>query len=631
MASSTKGADPSSRYFSFEPPAESFQSDSFDSGIISGIIGYSIFGEEPKKKALILSAFDWQFGSKETDDLRDKIANQRNYDCPDCLDYLKNTVPLQSPDQDEETYELRKLESLRMDISITDYMTWEDYDLIHLSTHGFQLCDETLENCQSGLMTGRFTVKEEWSREGGDSFDVPGVVWSRTAAPGCSRLENKRKNNQLSDEEWKENYQEWRRKGCATYTNRWWQIIEPGFFAYHYSNLGKQLDDKLIYFSACQSMKDDSFVSVIEGENTTIMGWTENVKVSNAVEVSSEFYHYYVTEALEADEAVKNVKENLGDSFQVSALETSTIKGIEIESLTPPDFLQKGEQQTRGREIITLLQPIFRTELEERDSVPTIGAAGDGQPDKLLFLVQIDGILEEDNLDEFVIHFSVDEEDLDGTYRPMEKISEYSYWTLAEVPLPFDALEREFVELEAWVELPTGGQSRHVVEKVELANCGWNLSLSGGASGEYAGDIVFPTANLTNANAEQLRRLAEEGYLGPGETGAGMPSPQELAGLPDSYLLGSQQGYPFLMVIPGQGLTAMLEANSPGIGNQVSLNLSEDTPERKTGSYSGSYSDLMTQSSVSIQGDLIWHADSICSMDVILELIENPLPEGLAP
>jgi hypothetical protein len=295
------------------------------------------------------------------------------------------------------------------------------------------------------------------------------------------------------------------------------------------------------------------------------------------------------------------------------------------------EFLTEGDLDTRGREIITLLQPIFRTELEEKDAVPTIGAAGDGQPDKLLFLVQLDGILEEDNLDEFVIHFSVDEEDLEGTFQPMEKISEYSYWTLAEVPLPFDALEREFVELEAWVELPSGGESRNVIEEVELANCGWNLSLSGSSSGEFSGDIVFPTANLSNANAEQLRRLAEEGYLGPGETGAGMPSPQELAGLPDSYLLGSQQQYPFLMIIPGQGLTTMLEANSLGIGNQISLNLSEDTPERKTGSYSGSFSDLLTQSSVSLQGDLIWHADSICSMNVILELIENPYLEGLIP
>ncbi len=629
LAQNTKGTGGTSKFSltSSQPSSELFQFDFSD----LGIIGFSERGEEPKKKALILSAFDWEFGPEETDNLRDKIARQRNYDCPDCLNYLKNTILPKNQDQDPDIYELRKLESLQMDISITDYMTWDDYDLIHLSTHGSQICVETLENCQSGLMTGRFTVKEEWSREGGDGFDVPGVVWSRTAAPGCNALEYARNNNDLSDEEWEENYEEWKEKGCPTYTKRWWQIIEPSFFTHHYTNLGKQLDDKLIFFSACQSMKDDSFVRAIEGENTTIMGWTENVEASNAVKVSSEFYKYYITQALEADQAVEKVKENLGDSFQVSALDTSTIKGIEIDSLIPPDFLQKGEDKTRGREIITLLQPIFKTELEERDAVPTVGAAGDGQPDKMLFLVQTDGISQDQNPEEFVIHFSVDGQDLEGDYRPMEKISEFSYWTLAEVPLPFDAAERDFVELEAWVELPSGGISRHVIEEVELANCGWNLTLSGSSSGEYSGDIVFPTANLSNANTDQLLRLAEEGYLGPGESGAGMPSPEELTGLPDSYLLGSQQQYPFLMMIPGQGLTTMLEANSLGIGNQISLNLSEDTAERKTGSYSGSFTDLLTQGSFSIQGDLIWHQDSICSLDVILELAENPYPESLTP
>jgi hypothetical protein len=587
-------------------------------GSDDGPIGESEKGTEPKKKALLLSPYLWDFGADETEVVK-LMLGKKNYDCAGCVVVKKNEA---MGDQN---------------VTLNDFKNWGDFDLINLSTHGSQVCKQG--KCVTSLSTGVYynlppleTILPGQLTDFQDVLESePGVRYGISASRACQAYREALNGGELDEEGRASVENAYQQKNCEFLSNKLWQSIDDNFFRYHYQSGRIPLDDKFIFLNACQSMIDTSLAKAMSGDNTTVLGWTETIDAFIASQVAIRFYEHYLDDSLIAEKAFEKANTYAKENYSKDSLRRYKPKGIAIESLPPVEFLSDGDLTTRGREIITLLQPIFRTELQERDAVPTVGAAGDGQPDKLLLLVQTDGISEDQTPEEFVIHFSVDGQDLEGTFRPMKKFSEYSYWTVAEVPLPFDAAEREYVELEAWVELPTGGESRHVVEEVELANCGWNLSLSGGASGEYAGDIVFPTANLTNANAEQLRRLAEEGYLGPGETGAGMPSPQELAGLPDSYLLGSQQGYPFLMVIPGQGLTAMLEANSLGIGNQVSLNLSEDTPERKHGSYSGSYSDLMSQSSISIQGDLIWHADSICSMDVILELIENPLPEGLNP
>jgi len=587
-------------------------------GSDDGPIGKSEKGIEPKKKALLLSPYLWDFETDETEVVK-LLLGKKNYDCAGCVVVKKNQA---KGDQN---------------VTLNDFKNWGDYDLINLSTHGSQVCKQG--KCVTSLSTGVYypfpyldtITMGPFPDTLGVLESEPGVRYGISASPACQAYRQALNSGELDEEGRASVEKAYQDRNCEFLSNKLWQSVDDNFFRYHYQSGKNPLDDKFIFLNACQSMIDKSLAEIISGDNTTVLGWTESIDAFIASQVAIRFYEHYLDNGLKAEEAFQEANNYAKENFSKDSLRRYQPKGIALESLPPVEFITDGELDTRGREIITLLQPIFRTELNERAAVPTVGAAGDGQPDKLLFLVQIDGISEDQNPEEFLIRLAVDGQDLEDTFRPMEKISEYSYWTVAEVPLPFDAAERKFVELEAWVELPTGGVSRHVVEEVELANCGWNMNLSGGASGDYAGDIVFPTANLTNANAEQLRRLAEEGYLGPSETGAGMPAPEELAGLPDSYLLGSQQGYPFLMVIPGQGLTAMLEEGSLGVGNQIALNLSEDTPERKTGSYSGTYSDLMTQSSISLQGDLIWHADSICSMDVILELIENPFPEGLTP
>ena len=75
----------------------------------------------------------------------------------------------------------------------------------------------------------------------------------------------------------------------------------------------------------------------------------------------------------------------------------------------------------------------------------------------------------------------------------------------------------------------------------------------------------------------------------------------------------------------------MLESGILGLGQQAGVSLVEDSTERVEGGFSASVTDLMTQSGYNVNGELTWHVDSFCSLDVILELAANPLPANLAP
>ena len=624
----TKGpgaGEDNSNNFSTGPASPNLQS----SGGDDGPIGESKRGEEPYKKALLLSPFYWDFDGDETDVVKHTLEkSHRNYNCENCeVVVKKNTISEDSIDKTDEAYQALKTLYINYEISLDDFKSWDDYDLIHLSTHGIQICDPPA--CAGMLMTGVYIEVDDY-QSALEVFDTErGVAWAQMGVAGCEIIKKTINDTNASAQKREEASQSWKNKGCGAFPNRYWQLVTPDFFEFNYQNASKPLNEKLIFLSACESMKDLTLAKALAGENTTVYGWTEAVNVGGGGTAAIKFYDFYIRDGLRAEVAFDKVKDRLINDEDNPVLARYKPKGITIEPILPPELLQEGEENTRGREIITLMQPIFRVELEERDAIPTIGAAGDGENDKLLFLIQIDGIDEDLNPDEFVIHLAIDGEELEKTFTPQEKISDYSYWILDEVPLPFDAADREFIELEAWVELPTGGESRHVLEEVELANCGWTGNMSGSKSGKLVGDIVFPKSNLTNANVEELAILADQGYMGPDASSSGLPSPSDFTNLPDFTMFGNRSQFPFMLLIPGQAGNVMLESNGIAVGQQVSINLIEDSQKRVEGSFSVSVTDLMTQSGFSVDGELIWHVDSICSLDVILELAANPLPAGL--
>jgi hypothetical protein len=284
------------------------------------------------------------------------------------------------------------------------------------------------------------------------------------------------------------------------------------------------------------------------------------------------------------------------------------------------------------RPVITLMQSIYRHPLENLDALPTLGVPGDDEPDDILLLVQLAGLDDGQDPAEYEVQFAINGVTLQKTITPITQVGDGVYWALDQFPMPFDADDHILIKLEAWVDLPSGGEIRHVVEEVFLANCGWTATLSGGKSGGIKGDLTFPTETFSGATAEQLLELAEAGYFGPtGEDDSEMLTTDELASGPVSYMLGNRQTFPYVQIIPGQTAIGMLETNILSFGEQISVNMDINDDIQKDGNFSIDLMELNTMSNFNATGEFFWHVDSLCSLDVIIEIGRNPYPDGLVP
>ena len=94
--------------------------------------------------------------------------------------------------------------------------------------------------------------------------------------------------------------------------------------------------------------------------------------------------------------------------------------------MLPPELLSKSDDDTRGREIVTLMQPINRVDLQGQEVLPVLGVPQDGEEDEILLLVQIDRMYETQDPSTFTIHFTIEGEELDETLKPQEKFDDFS-------------------------------------------------------------------------------------------------------------------------------------------------------------------------------------------------------------
>ncbi|MFH4965936.1 hypothetical protein V8G69_13120 [Gaetbulibacter sp. M235] len=107
----------------------------------SNVVGAQRGEDRQNKKALILSPYAWQFG-EEDDPLvpLKKLPKNRNY---------KGGV----------TYKANKTENQRQ-VSFEDYLSFNDYDVVHFASHGGKTCNlteggiELSSNCRTYISTG---------------------------------------------------------------------------------------------------------------------------------------------------------------------------------------------------------------------------------------------------------------------------------------------------------------------------------------------------------------------------------------------------------------------------------------------------------------------------------------------
>lgn len=358
-----------------------------------------VVGDSPTdKSALILSPFRHEFGEHdEGSSLQQILGATRGYE--DNVRYKENET------------------KTSQNITLEDYADWENYDVIHVSTHGNTYCNET--GCSGVISTGiAYTTTEE-------------LLALLQTGVSQARIEGDDDVSYLA--------------------------IGADFFRSEYPD---GLTDTLIFFSACRTFgqfegqENSSLADVLQGDSSMYLGWDG---VTNAVasrEAAEVFYQALSEDGVEVSTAYEElgplrVSEGVYEGEQVVS---NLILG-----------LRPAGGDLRLREIASLRHPDTGQELEEGASIPLDGTASDGINDEIPFRILVDGVRAGAS-EQFTVHLSVDGSEVEPFgLADGNQVSERAWELAGMLDLGFDAMENQLIGLRAWVDLPDEGISEHAV------------------------------------------------------------------------------------------------------------------------------------------------------------------------
>jgi hypothetical protein len=320
------------------------------------------------KKALVLVPYEWQFG---TDDdalvALNKLKNHRNY---------KGGI----------TYKANKTAS-QQNISLDDYATFDNYDLIHFSSHGSNTCilrkDEIeiisggeSNMCYTFLSSGIKILKKDLL-----AFKKQLVV------KGFQGLAFS-----PSEEE------------------GWFDVdLRPQFFKTRYSSL----QNKLIIFSACELGQNKDLQNTFESilENGQMFYWQNVVNAEDAKVAFEMLYDrmlkYGETAPVSFNNIPPNLKDNLPSFFLILNDEN---KYDTIKTTTYLQVVNKGNAM-HLIEPISFIDEKTKKELQEGVVYPFEGILEDDQPEEASFTLEFLGYTKQE-MEEKNMSFSLK---IDGT------------------------------------------------------------------------------------------------------------------------------------------------------------------------------------------------------------------------
>ena len=381
-----------------------------------------VVGPFPEEKhALVLAPYLYRFGGYDDGPLVTALLR-------DARGYAGNVVYKANTSLEERT------------IKGGDFKNWDAFDVVHVSSHGSQLCNSSGQNCDLYLFQGDGITSE---------VDVvlatPGYVVVTSLIP--------------------ESY-----------------AASADYFRVLYPN---GLSETIVSFSACETTKGPEFAQIFANPSSVFFGWSKAVRTSFAYFATSTLFQRLI----DTGRTTKSVYEDL------VAEELSVDPGGAT--------LQRaaGGDDLRIREIITAYAPGAvpspETELRDSDPIPFLAANNDGGPDRMDFNVQIEGVEEDDDLGDFVLHISVNGNEATQTWTLDQavRVDTHTYRLEDVADFGVDFGDLDLFDVQFWVDLPEGGESRFAVE---LTPANWTMQFSGPyLSGTYSGS----TAELALRNA----------------------------------------------------------------------------------------------------------------------------------
>ncbi len=490
-------------------------------------IGKNPPGRIPWKKALILAPFQWHFGDREVDDLllhlglageadQDPFA-VRDYRCggdSQCVEIKANDLVQLDPNV--MCSAIPGSCPMAYGVDRSDFKGWQNYDLIHVGTHGFYLCgtsdpEEVVQwltattsavggrdlagtsaklvggGCVVGLATGR--VFPEGSVAVGSVTD-PGVEYIYAgigrycdhAPPGSVR---------------------WVQQFCDK-PDFLLELVTDDFFVAEY---GGALKDKMIFLNACSALADGGIALGLSSGDSVVLGWSDPVPVGTALRVSETFYEAYLRNNLPAVDAWLEAAQSVGANIPVSleidqAWRTSLPADLEPAVLESTELESSGTRQRRGREMVSVRWKDSDVEIEDGSTLETRSA--DDETCEVELGLVLEGVPEEQDPASMPLTLEANGNRVDRQFRATEEAGPYRFRFDGTVPIPKS--EARSFDLEISAQLPRGGVSRWRYEDLSTP-CG-ECYFKARLSGDPARTLVEGEAAIWSEPLQDSARIA---------------------------------------------------------------------------------------------------------------------------
>jgi hypothetical protein len=290
---------------------------------------------------------------------------------------------------------------------VGDFASFHSYDVIYVATHGTTVCQD--------LKTGTPTTCRGYiAAESYDANDFEDVIESTTK--GVDLVEYVSGKSGLG--------------------------VGADFFHFQYPG---GLSNKLLFLSACKSAATSDLTEALMGKQKTssVLGWTKNVT------------------GLQASRSARLFFQGLARGLTVG--ETLEGMGTDIYDALTRAELVESNPNLRIRDLITVSDGFTGKPLSDTSGIEITLAPDDGEDDKLLLEIIVDGI-EGAKLEQYFINLSVNGKAIGSTSVSAngEKMGEHSYRIRGEAPLGFDARAGQTLNLRFWMPLPEGGSSEFI-------------------------------------------------------------------------------------------------------------------------------------------------------------------------
>lgn len=392
--------------------------------------------ERQQKKALILTPYIEEFG-KNDDGLiaYEYLKNNRNY--KDNINFIKDKFTL------------------------NDYLSFGEYDLVHLSTHGKVFCNRI-----KYIKEGKVEIIS-----GGDSNY-------------CTTLISTNIKHGLK---YKGNKERFKKEILAKYGEKFdgqiaWNPKTVYLKGTFFGNTYKDLDNKIWIFSACETGIRSDLSSSMKGIHTNghYFSWLYSVNAAGAYKAFDKFYENLINNGLDAEKAFDDIPVELKEDLE-STLPDTTIDTIA--TTTELLHLQTGDPR-HGIEVIDMLNPTNNSLIQTGDFYKLVGEFDDGKDEALTLKVKLIGYTKAEFLEEKMnISLLVDDEivltqhaflpDVSGDNSTVESIKEHKYGvilTITDIAIP-DVGTKEEITLKAILHLNDAHISIHK-ETVSIVSYG---------------------------------------------------------------------------------------------------------------------------------------------------------------